>query len=417
MRARGKILQKATIFAAAAVVILVVALGLAVEPWEQDVGILEKTTAGTFEMQARNTTQSASASTSPMYALTITSADASGNPKTGMYTTIREGSAIVLTGFTPLSFTGYLGATYSVSVSNYESSIFDHWEDGSTSSRRVVNFESDATITAYYRTESTSALTSGPALPENSSGHALIPKTGVLVSLYMYPGSAGSVHWQKVIDKKYEHPSVPIVAIFNPSSGPGSSKDNNIASWVGKLQNAGIIAIGYVPDGYADTKNPGARSMAYMMDAIKKYHDWYGADGIFFDEFSNRAGYEGRYNELTSYAKSFGMKITVGNPGASVPSSYIGTVDVINVTEGKGYMPISWLRDCSTCSEGNGWQYQYDKRNFSLLRYDISSLDKSFISEASQWVGLIYVTDGNDSNKRWFHVPPYFGELVATLDN
>lgn len=269
-------------------------------------------------------------------------------------------------------------------------------------------------MTAYYRTGSGIVL---PAPAVADSIQDLITKTGVLVPLYMYPGTTGSVHWQKVIDEKNKHPSVPMVAIINPFSGPGNTKDSNIVSWVEELQTAGIIAIGYVPDGYADTKNPGARTMTYMKDAVKKYHDWYGVDGIFFDEFPNKAGHEDRYTELTGYAKSLGMKLTVGNPGASGSESYLGTVDILNITEGRGYVPMHLLQNCTTCSAEKGWQYQHDRRNFAMIRYDIAHLDVDFVKEASNWVGIMYITDGNDSNKRWMHVPPYFGELVSALES
>jgi hypothetical protein len=238
----------------------------------------------------------------------------------------------------------------------------------------------------------------------------LIPKTGVFVALYMYPGTTGSVHWQKVIDEKTKHPSVPIVAAFNPSSGPGNAKDNNIASWVAKLKNAGVIAIGYTYDDY------GTRSLSALKADADKYKNWYNADGLFIDEFTNKVGYENHYRDLTAYAKSLGMKMTMGNPGTDVPKSYIGTVDVINITEGKGYMPISWLQYCVNCSASSGWHYQYDKRNFSFIRYNIDTLDTSFVVESSKWVGLMYIHTGTDADGRWFHLPPYFGTLVATLD-
>jgi hypothetical protein len=426
------------------------------------------------------------------YELLVDAVDPSGNPRTGMYTTIREGSTTVKTGFTPVPFTGNAGTAYSVTVSDYGSSIFDHWEDGSTSRTRIVALNSDVTVTAHYRTpvltlsptsgdggstvitatghyfspstlvsitydgkaaasaatNSTGVFTTSFTAPSAGTGfHTilatdargwkasaefedtavtapheaddLIPKTGVIVALYMYPGSTGSVHWQKVIDEKNKHPSVPIVVIFNPSSGPGSAKDNNIASWVAKLQGAGIIAVGYTPDGYADTKNPGTRTMTYMKDAISKYKNWYNADGVYFDEFTNKLGYEDRYRELDAYAKSLGMKITAGNPGTDVPPSYIGTIDVIKTSEGKGYISPTDpnIIGSSWVSGGySGWHKDHDKRNFAIVRYDVTSLDRNFVTEVSKYMGLMYITDGNDSNSRWFHVPPYFGDLVATLD-
>ena len=197
---------------------------------------------------------------------------------------------------------------------------------------------------------------------------------------------------------------------FNPNSGPGNAKDTNIANWVNKLKAAGVVAIGYTYDNY------GTRSLSALKADADKYKNWYGADGIFVDEFTNKVGFEGHYRDYTTYVKSIGMKMTMGNPGTDVPRSYIGTVDVLNITEGRGYMPISWLQYCVGCSADQGWHYQNDKRHFSYMRYDVSALDTTFETESAKWVGLLLITNGNDSNGRWFALPPYFGTMVATLD-
>ena len=339
--------------------------------------------------------------TGSAFALAVKSTDMNGKEITGMYTVIKAGSTTAKTGFTPVAYSGASG-TYTVTVSNYGSNAFDHWDNGSISSTRTLTLGSDTTVTAYYRTAS--ATISDPV-----SMKTLLPKTGVYVPLYMYPSGTGATWWQKVIDAKNAHPSVPIVATFNPNSGPGTAKDSNIASWVTKLRQAGVITIGYTYDNY------GSRSLTALKADADKYKNWYNADGLFIDEFTNKAGYETHYSSLTSYAKSIGMKMTFGNPGTDVPKSYIGTVDVINITEGSGYMPISWLQYCVLCTS-SGWHYQYDKRYFAYTRYGVSWLDTTFEVNSSQWVGLLYLTDGTDSNGRWFNLPSYFGTEVATLD-
>jgi hypothetical protein len=328
-----------------------------------------------------------------------------------MWATIQSGGTTIKSGFTPLTITGNHGATYVVTVSNYGSYTFDHWGSGTTGNPRWVTLYGDTTATAYYRTGSSSAPAPAPAPAPSSGGgiQNLIPKTGAFVALYMYPGGSGDDHWQKVYDVKRAHPSVPIVAVFNPSSGPGSYDNSVFSSWVDKLRSVGVIMLGYTHDDY------GARSLSALRTDVDKYKNWYNADGIFIDEFTNKAGYESHYRDLTNYAKSRGMKMTMGNPGTDVPRSYIGTVDVINITEGRGYMPISWLQWCIGCS-GSGWHDDYDKRNFSYIRYDISWLDTNFVNNSANWVGLMYIHTGNDSNGRWFTVPPYFDEMVAELD-
>ena len=351
-------------------------------------------------------------SNAPGYTLTVNSVGQTGNALPGFYTTVTAaGSSTVKTGFTPFSHVGNAGATYSVTVSDYGSFVFDHWNDGSNTRTRTVTLNANTAITAYLRDTSTAPPPSPN--PDPSPIADLIPKTGVFVALYMYPGGGREVHWQTVYDTKIAHPSVPIVAVFNPSSGPGTRDDNVISGWVDKLKSAGVIMIGYTHSNY------GGRSLDALKADADKYRDWYGADGLFIDEFDNDAGSEGQYRDLTAYAKSIGkMKMTMGNPGTDVPRSYIGTVDVINIAEGRGYMPISWLQYCIGCgpNASNGWHYLYDKRNFAYIRYEVPTLDTAFETESAKWVGLLYIHSGLNSQGRWFDVPSYFGTMVATLD-
>ena len=335
-----------------------------------------------------------------------------------MFATISHNGAVIKSGFTPLTFAGEVGKTYSVSVSDYDagSLFFNKWGSGSTIRERTFtmgtsNLWFDALFSNTKVSSGTSTTSTTTTTTTTTTGISkLIPKTGVYVALYMYPSSTGAVWWQKVIDEKTKHPSVPIVVTFNPNSGPGSAKDNNIANWVGKLKSAGVIAIGYTYDNY------GARSLSALKADADKYKNWYNADGLFIDEFTNKAGFESHYSEVTKYVKNtLGMKMTMGNPGTDVPKSFIGTVDVINITEGRGYMPISWLQYCVLCTT-SGWHTEVDKRNFAYMRYDIPTLDAAWQLESMKYVGLVLITDGNDSNGRWFNLPSYFSQEVALLD-
>ncbi|MEW5840794.1 MAG: spherulation-specific family 4 protein [Thermoproteota archaeon] len=321
---------------------------------------------------------------------TVNAATVTGGIPLHMWTTAAESGA---SGFTPFVATAQ-DAT--VTVHDYDQYVFDHWEDGSTDrTRSVAQGASSSTttaatiMTAYYRVEP-------PSIRE------LLPKTGMYVALYSYPGGDSWAQWQRVIDAKNAHPSVPFVVAINPSSGPGShNPDSNYEAGIKAMRQAGVIVLGYTYDGY------GARPAQDIRADAEKYARWYGLDGLFIDEFTNRPGFEGRYRDITAHAKSIGMKMTMGNPGTDVPASYVGTVDVLNITEGRGYMPVSWL---------NGWHQDYDKRNFSYIRYDVGWLDTSFVSQSSNSVGLMYIHTGNDSNGRWFSLPPYLESAVAALD-
>ena len=247
-----------------------------------------------------------------------------------MFTTISHNGAVIKSGFTPFTFAGEVGKTYVVSVADYDagSLFFNKWGNGSTVRERTFTmgtnnlwFDALFSNTKVSSGSSTTTTTTTTTTTSTSDIAKLLPKTGVYVALYMYPSSTGAVWWQKVIDEKVKHPSVPIVATFNPNSGPGSAKDTNIANWVAKLKAAGVIAIGYTYDDY------GTRSLSALKADADKYKNWYNADGLFIDEFTNKAGFENHYRDLTTYVKSTGMKVTMGNPGTDVPKTYVVIVD------------------------------------------------------------------------------------------
>lgn len=116
-----------------------------------------------------------------------------------------------------------------MTVSDYGTRVFDHWKNGSTARTRTLTLDANTAITAHLRD---TAPPPPPPVPDPDPIPIadLIPKTGVFVALYIWSGGSGDDHWQKVIDEKTKHPSVPIVAAFNPSSGPGNNRDPTIAS-------------------------------------------------------------------------------------------------------------------------------------------------------------------------------------------
>lgn len=412
----------------------------------------------------------------------------SGSFLSGIYMDVSPATHSVASGYTPLTYTLYPDISYAFTPRDYGSYVFDHWENDSTARTRTITPISGMTLTAFFKTlpstgddsvepslnimspatgqilTSSSTTLSGAAsdnvgitkieasvdggpytvadgltswsfnmlgLSDGShsakvrasdiSGNTMTAtvtfavkvnpiqgKTGVYIPLFFYPSLYNMPQYVAIMKAKIAHPSVPIVAAVNPSSGPGSSIDANYVSVVNALRAQGIIVIGYVPTKY------GSRDISEVMLDISKYIDWYGVDGIFLDEFANRAGYEDYYRQITAYAKSQGLKLILGNAGTDVPETYIGTVDSIGITEGSGYMPTDWLRYCVLCTE-NGWHYKYDKNNFWYVRYATSTFDSAHVKEASKWVGMLYITNGV-SPTRWNHLPPYFSTLLDTLD-
>src|SRR6185437_3781568 len=142
---------------------------------------------------------------------------------------------------------------------------------------------------------------------------------GTIVPLYTSPSDPS---WDAIITAAEAHPTVHVVAIVNPSNGPGSSKSSGYTAGIAALQAANIKVLGYVATGY------GSHSIASMeaeMDTWKSFYPT--VQGVFFDEQSNAASDVPHYQTLAQYAKSVGLRYTVGNPGSDVGPAYVGVID------------------------------------------------------------------------------------------
>ena len=249
---------------------------------------------------------------------------------------------------------------------------------------------------------------SGTAVGTGSSSYTAGPlfalgpyRAGVVVPLYVDPSSNA---WTSVIAAKNAHPSVPIVVIANPVSGPGSSSQGSYVTGIRNMQAAGVIVIGYV------FVNGGTKSVAAVESEVDKYNSWYGVNGIFFDGMTNTQspGNENYYTTITNYERSqYGGTMVMGDPGDDVYPSYAGIMDNLMIYEDSGLPQISYL---------GGWHAFYNKYAFSYVSYSTSSLDTSFEKNSSQYAGYLYITNDNLPNP-YDTLPPYFSTLVATLDN
>lgn len=219
-----------------------------------------------------------------------------------------------------------------------------------------------------------------------------------MVSLYWYPsgGSFGSA----LIQDHLAYPSVPIVAILNPDSDVGPSYNPVFANATAQLQSAGITVIGYVWTDY------GAAPLAQAESNISLYKSWYHVSGIFFDGMANTnsATDEQYYSTLTSYARSQGLQLTIGNPGASTVAGYVGTVNTINIYENSGMPSISALTQITG----------YGPSNFSYVSYAVPSLNTSAVNSTLPYVGYLFITNGTLPNP-YQGAPPYFKALLADL--
>jgi hypothetical protein len=232
----------------------------------------------------------------------------------------------------------------------------------------------------------------------DASNDASVASTGMIIPLYTYPTDGT---WTAVIQAKTAHPTVPIVAIINPDSGPGTSKSSDYATGITNLQTAGVIVIGYVPTGYG-TKSYSA--LPTVEAAVSDYATWYPTiDGIFFDEMSSEAGEATYYQSIATYVASKSLKITVGNPGTNVPAALLGIFTNLVIYESGG-LPAA--------SDVDAYFNKYGSEPFSFIAYGVAALP--VLKTLASYVRWLYVTDLDGSNP-YGALPSYFAAEVAAL--
>ena len=291
-----------------------------------------------------------------------------------------------------IPFSSFTRASYQVSGAQLNS-VFDR---GAIKGMALVPSVSVGSGSVYIDSMAVNGATS-PSTPTAPAPAPASTPAGTIIPLYSYPHPGA---WDKVIAAKKAYPKVPMMAVVNPASGPGTAASSSYMTGIQQLLNAGIKVIGYVPTQYA-VKTP-----TEVQTDIKRWQTLYpGVTGIFFDEMQNKAGYESYYKNATAYAKSHGFDLTMGNPGADSVPSYVGTVDLMFIYENAGLPSESRM---------GGWHAGYDKKNFGIIPYAVPSLSNTFIATARKYCGYIFLQNDTLPNP-WDTVPPYFMDMVKAL--
>ena len=246
------------------------------------------------------------------------------------------------------------------------------------------------TVTATSSTTTTSTASIAPSSP-----------TGLLVPLFIYPVTVST--WSSIASLPAAYPNVPVIAIINPDSGPGSSQDPNYVAGINSLKAAGVVTIGYVYTNY------GAVSLQSVESSIDAWKNLYGVTGIFLDAMAYHTGYESYYQSIVSYAKGTdGMTFVIGNPGTDTIASYVGNggVDNIGFYENFGTPTIAYL--------SSPFHTSYPKTQWSFLAHGVATLNDSFVAQASQYVSYLYISSGPGSAP-WGTFPTYLDQMAADL--
>lgn len=183
------------------------------------------------------------------------------------------------------------------------------------------------------------------------------------------------------------------MAIINPNSGVGRTKQLSYVSRVASAHASGLRILGYVYSNY------GARSANSVTAEIANYFNWYGVDGIFVDEVSDSCGDLGYYQGLANAVKSRSAAAQlVLNPGGNTAECYMATADVIVNYEGTYSSYANW--------KPSGWVANHAASRFWHLVYNTSRNKLASAVSLSQQrnAGYLYVTSDSTPNP-WDTLP------------
>lgn len=219
--------------------------------------------------------------------------------------------------------------------------------------------------------------------------------------------------WQELSSVKESYPGVPITAIINPDSGPGSAASPRWASGIAGLEAAGITVVGYVATGY------GEDPIGAVEAQIQSYSSWYKLDGVFFDKMANSNGtgacptnctLQQYYRDLSNFAGSVGLATTIGNPGTNIDPSFEGIMNVLVICENMGKASAGFIQSSTT---------GYNRSDFACISIGVGfngTQEKLY----SNYVGWIYMTDYCSGESvsvcnPYDGLPSYFSSLVSNL--
>ncbi|GAA3750905.1 spherulation-specific family 4 protein [Terriglobus aquaticus] len=226
----------------------------------------------------------------------------------------------------------------------------------------------------------------------------------LVVPSYMGPGPG----WDTMIASAPKTGAADRILIVNPASGPGMAARPGFRDVVQRVKRTGQKVYGYVPTGY------GARSMQSVEDRVRKYVDWYGVDGIFFDEVSDKAPLVPRYYQplvtfTTSQIRGGGVMLNNG----TFPAAAYAT---IKVPAGSKFQLVVFEHDYRSFTKRSftvpRWVAQHPSSMFVSIVYaaSASQLPEVLRLSAERNFGTVYVTD-KDLPNPYGVLPDYWDAL------
>lgn len=220
------------------------------------------------------------------------------------------------------------------------------------------------------------------------------------VPAFIFPGGSD---WDTIILSATDVHYV----IVNPADGPGSAKDEDWATQISALNDAGIVTLGYIPTDYGNTAKDDVVTM------IQEYAEWYSPGGVFLDQVpadDKCDTFQEQYvDEITSV-----HDMMPGGVGAvawdHLPcQNWLDQVDVAVTFQGTGADFMAW--------EPPEWAKDYDPSKFWVI---VNTLDEADLSSAierarNRNVEYFYATDEGLPNP-WEHLASYWPQELEALN-
>jgi hypothetical protein len=225
----------------------------------------------------------------------------------------------------------------------------------------------------------------------------------LLVPAYIYPGGEGRNDWERLFKAASK---VEIVAIANPSSGPGEQRNLDYHAIFTEAGNRGITIVGYVSTDFAK------RSQAAIEKDVDTWLVFYPQiRGFFFDQQPREVRHAAQFAGFRDYVKrKLRDPLVITNPGVPCDEAYLAQ-GVSNVTcVFNNYQGFDSFELPAALKS-------YDPVRFAAMPYDIPDVEtmRSFVRDAIlKRIGYIYVSDAKQPNP-WAKLPSYWEEEVDAV--
>ncbi|GJF31285.1 hypothetical protein KNE206_39850 [Kitasatospora sp. NE20-6] len=219
----------------------------------------------------------------------------------------------------------------------------------------------------------------------------------LLVPLYVHPAEDPSA-WRALVRAAPRLYAV----VLNAADGPGTAPDPVLAEPFAELREAGVRILGYADTAY------GQRPHAAVTDDLLRHRDWYGTDGVYFDQAPTDPAFLPHQRRLTVAARALGCETVVLGHGTHPDPAYAAddVADVLVTFEG------DW--DAYESDRVPRWTLDHPAERFCHLLHGVPpGRVRAVASEARlRGAALHYATHGTGDNP-WRTLSPVLAPVPA----